>query len=86
MEFIIMEITQDTNLIINLWTLIACAFFLWRLSSQITEFKKETDLELKDHEKRIKEFEDLKLDKILWEMQTNIKRIMDNIKEMKWNK
>ena len=43
-------------------------------------------MELKDHEKRIKEFEDLKLDKILWEMQTNIKRIMDNIKEMKWNK
>jgi len=52
-----MEISPDTNLIINIGTLLACAFFLWRLSSNIARFQKETEMEIKNHEERIKEIE-----------------------------
>lgn len=77
-----MEISPDTSLIINVWTLIACAFFLWRLSSSITKFKEKTESELNDHNDRIRELENLDLKRILTEMQINLQRIMKKMEDM----
>lgn len=74
-----MEISPDTNLIINLWTLIACAFFLWKLSSNITKFKEKTEMQIKDHDERIKEIESMDLKAILMKIQTDIERIRENM-------
>lgn len=74
-----MEISPDTNLIINLWTLIACAFFLWKLSSNITKFKEKTEMQIKDHEERLKEIEWMDLKAILMKIQTDIERIRENM-------
>jgi len=74
-----MEISPDTSLIINLWTLIACAFFLWKLSSNITKFKEKTEMQIKDHDERIKEIESMDLKAILMKIQTDIERIRENI-------
>lgn len=76
-----MQITQDTQIMISLWTLIACWFFLWKLSSNITKFQKEVEMEIKDHEKRITQLEDLDLKAILEKIQTNIERIMKKMDE-----
>lgn len=76
-----MQITQDTQIMISLWTLIACWFFLWKLSSNITKFQKEVEMEIKDHEKRITSLEDLDLKAILEKIQTNIERIMKKMDE-----
>ena len=74
-----MEISPDTTLYINLWTIIACAFFLWRLSSNIAKFQKETEMRLKDHEERLKEIEWMDLKAILMKIQTDIERIRENM-------
>lgn len=74
-----MEISPDTSLIINLWTLIACAFFLWKLSSNITKFKEKTEMQIKDHEERLKEIESMDLKAILMKIQTDIERIRENM-------
>jgi len=74
-----MEISPDTSLIINLWTLIACAFFLWKLSSNITKFKEKTEMQIKDHDERIKEIESMDLKAILMKIQTDIERIRENM-------
>lgn len=76
-----MEITQDTQIMISLWTLIACWFFLWKLSSNITKFQKEVEMEIKDHEKRLTSLEDLDLKAILEKIQVNIERIMKKMDE-----
>ena len=76
-----MAITQDTQIMISLWTLIACWFFLWKLSSNITKFQKEVEMEIKDHEKRLTSLEDLDLKAILEKIQTNIERIMKKMDE-----
>lgn len=76
-----MQITQDTQIMISLWTLIACWFFLWKLSSNITKFQKEVEMEIKDHEKRISNIEWLDLKAILEKIQTNIERIMKKMDE-----
>lgn len=76
-----MQITQDTQIMISLWTLIACWFFLWKLSSNITKFQKEVEMEIKDHEKRLTSLEDLDLKAILEKIQTNIERIMKKMDE-----
>ena len=74
-----MEISPDTSLIINLWTLIACAFFLWKLSANITKFKEKTEMELKSNNERINEIESLDLKAILMKIQTDIERIRENM-------
>jgi len=74
-----MEISPDTSLIVNLWTLIACAFFLWKLSSNITKFKEKTEIQIKDHDERIKEIESMDLKAILMKIQTDIERIRENM-------
>ena len=76
-----MAITQDTQIMISLWTLIACWFFLWKLSSNITKFQKEVEMEIKDHEKRLTSLEDLDLKAILEKIQVNIERIMKKMDE-----
>ena len=76
-----MQITQDTQIMISLWTLIACWFFLWKLSSNITKFQKEVEMEIKDHEKRLTQLEDLDLKAILEKIQTNIEWIMKKMDE-----
>lgn len=76
-----MELAENTQVVISLWTLIACWFFLWRLSSNITKFQKEVEMELKDHEERLKDFEKMDLKKILTEIQINIQRIMKKMEE-----
>ena len=76
-----MEITQDTQIMISLWTLIACWFFLWRLSANVSTFKKEVEMELKDHNERLEKIEGLDLKSILTEMKTNIERIMKKMEE-----
>lgn len=78
-----MELSADTTLIINLWTLIACAFFLWKLSANITKFKEKTELELKDHDQRIKEIEAMELKSILMKIQTDLERIKENMHKQK---
>lgn len=76
-----MAITQDTQIMISLWTLIACWFFLWKLSSNITKFQKEVEMEIKDHEKRLTSLEDLDLKAILEKIQVNIEWIMKKMDE-----
>lgn len=76
-----MELSPDTTLYINLWTIIAVALFLWKLSSTITKFKEHTEIELKDHEERIKEIEWLDLKAILMKIQTDLEWIKDNMKK-----
>lgn len=76
-----MEISADTSIIINIWTLMACAFFLWRLSANISQFKEHTENELKDHNERLREIESLELKAMLTEIQTNLKRIMKKMEE-----
>lgn len=74
-----MEISADTQLYINLWTIVACAFFLWKLSSNITKFKEKTEMQIKDHDERIKEIESMDLKAILMKIQTDIERIRENM-------
>lgn len=74
-----MELSPDTTLYINLWTIIAVGFFLWKMSSNITKFKENTEMQLKDHERRLKELEDLDLKAILLKIQTDIERIRENM-------
>ena len=75
------EISPDTNFIINLWTIVACWFFLWKLSANISQFKEHTENELRDHNERIREIESLELKTILTEIQTNLKWIMKKMEE-----
>ncbi len=74
-----MELSPDTTLYINLWTIIAVALFLWKLSSNITKFKEHTEMVQQDHEKRLKELEDLDLKAILLKIQTDLEWIKNNI-------
>jgi hypothetical protein len=74
-----MEISADTQLYINLWTIIAVIFFFWRLSSSITKFRENTEMQLKDHERRVKEIEWLDLKAILLKIQTDLERIKENM-------
>lgn len=74
-----MELSPDTTLYINLWTIIAVAFFLWKLSSNITKFKEHTEMVQQDHERRLKEIENLDLKAILLKIQTDLERIKENI-------
>ena len=74
-----MELSPDTTLYINLWTIIAVAFFLWKISSNITKFKEHTEMVQQDHEKRLKELEDLDLKAILLKIQTDLEWIKNNI-------
>ena len=76
-----MELSPDTTLYINLWTIIAVAFFLWKLSSNITKFKEHTEMVQQDHERRLKELEDLDLKAILLKIQTDLEWIKNNIKK-----
>lgn len=76
-----MELSPDTTLYINLWTIIAIAFFLWKLSSNITKFKEHTEMVQQDHERRLKELEDLDLKAILLKIQTDLEWIKNNIKK-----
>ena len=76
-----MEFTQDTQIVISLWTLIACWFFLWRLSANVSAFKKEVEMELKEHNERLEKIEGLDLKKILTEIQLNIQRIIKKMEE-----
>ena len=76
-----MEITQDTQIMISLWTLVACWLFLWRLSANISTFKKEVEMELQDHNERLKKIEDLDIKSILTEMKINIERIKKKMEE-----
>jgi cytochrome c-type biogenesis protein CcmH/NrfG len=77
-----MEISADTSIILNIWTLLACAFFLWRLSANISKFKEHTENELRDHNERLREIESLELKAMLTEIQTNLKRIMKKMEEI----
>jgi len=74
-----MELSPDTTLYINLWTIIAVAFFLRKLSSNITKFKEHTEMVQQDHERRLKELEDLDLKAILLKIQTDLEWIKNNI-------
>ena len=66
-----MEIWADTSLIINVGTLVACAFFIWRLSANI----KELEMELKLHKEKLDAIEKLDLDNRMTEMATNLERV-----------
>ena len=76
-----MELSPDTQLYINLWTIIAVGFFLWKMSANITKFKEHTETKIQDHDERLRELENLDLKRILTEIQINIQRIM---KKMEW--
>ena len=78
-----MEISPDTNFIINLWTILSVAFFLWKISSNIAQFKEHTENELRDHEERLKEIEWLDLKAILTKIQTDIEWIRENMNKNK---
>jgi len=78
-----MEIWANTTLYVSLWTIIAVAFFLWKLSASITKFQKETEMQLKQHEERLDKLDSLDLDSRLTEIQTNLKRIMKKMEERK---
>lgn len=78
-----MEIWANTTLYISLWTIIAVAFFLWKLSANIAKFQKETEMQLKQHEERLDKLDSLDLDSRLTEIQTNLKRIMKKMEERK---
>lgn len=76
-----MEISPDTNFIINLWTIVACGFFLWKLSANISKFKEHTETKIIDHDERLRELENLDLKRILTEIQINLQRIMKKMEE-----
>lgn len=76
-----MELAENTQVVISLWTLIACWFFLWKLSAEISTFKKEVEMEIEDHNERLKKLEDLDIKAMLTEMKTNIERIMKKLEE-----
>jgi len=76
-----MNIAENTEIVISLWTLIACWFFLWKLSAEIYTFKKEVEMEIKDHNERLKKLEDLDIKAMLTEMKINIERIMKKMEE-----
>lgn len=76
-----MELAENTEIVISLWTLIACWFFLWRLSANVSTFQKEVEMELKDHNERLKKLEDLDIKAMLTEMKINIERIMKKMEE-----
>jgi len=76
-----MELAENTEIVISLWTLIACWFFLWKLSAEISTFKKEVEMEIKDHNERLKKLEDLDIKAMLTEMKINIERIMKKMEE-----
>jgi len=76
-----MNIAENTEIVISLWTLIACWFFLWKLSAEISTFKKEVEMEIKDHNERLKKLEDLDIKAMLTEMKINIERIMKKMEE-----
>lgn len=74
-----MEISPDTNFIINLWTIISVAFFLWKISWTIAQFKEHTEAELRNHDQRINEIESMDLKAILMKIQTDLERIKENM-------
>ena len=76
-----MEISPDTNFIINLWTIVAVAFFLWKISASISKFKEHTESKIVDHDERLRELENLDLKRILTEIQINLQRIMKKMEE-----
>lgn len=76
-----MELAENTEIVISLWTLVACWFFLWKLSAEISTFKKEVEMEITDHNERLKKLEDLDIKAMLTEMKTNIERIMKKLEE-----
>jgi len=76
-----MELAENTEIVISLWTLIACWFFIWKLSGEVSTFKKEVEMEIKDHNERLKKLEDLDIKAMLTEMKTNIERIMKKLEE-----
>lgn len=76
-----MELAENTEIVISLWTLIACWFFLWKLSAEVSTFKKEVEMEIKDHNERLKKLEDLDIKAMLTEMKINIERIMKKMEE-----
>lgn len=76
-----MELAENTEIVISLWTLIACWFFIWKLSAEISAFKKEVEMEIKDHNERLKKLEDLDIKAMLTEMKINIERIMKKMEE-----
>ena len=76
-----MELAENTEIVISLWTLIACWFFIWKLSAEVSTFKKEVEMEIKDHNERLKKLEDLDIKAMLTEMKTNIERIMKQLEE-----
>lgn len=76
-----MELAENTQVVISLWTLVACWFFLWKLSAEISTFKKEVEMEITDHNERLKKLEDLDIKAMLTEMKTNIERIMKKLEE-----
>lgn len=76
-----MELAENTEIAISLWTLVACWFFLWKLSAEISTFKKEVEMEITDHNERLKKLEDLDIKAMLTEMKTNIERIMKKLEE-----
>ena len=76
-----MELAENTEIVISLWTLIACWFFIWKLSAEVSTFKKEVEMEIKDHNERLKKLEDLDIKAMLTEMKTNIERIMKKLEE-----
>ena len=76
-----MELAENTEIVISLWTLIACWFFIWKLSAEVSTFKKEVEMEIKDHNERLKKLEDLDIKAMLTEMKINIERIMKKMEE-----
>ena len=59
-----MEISADTSLVLNIGTLVACGFFLRRLSSNIKKFQTEVEMELKLHDDKFDKLEKLDLDNL----------------------
>lgn len=48
-----MTISESTQIYINLWTLLALAIFVWRVSSAVTAFEKrlaDVEIKLAEHE------------------------------------
>ena len=76
-----MELAENTEIVISLWTLVACWFFLWKLSAEISTFKKEVEMEIKDHNERLKKLEDLDIKAMLTEMKINIEKKKKKMEE-----
>lgn len=76
-----MELSADTQLVISLGTIISCWIFIWKLSATVSKFQKEVEMELKSHDERLKEIEDLDLKEILTEIRINVNRIMKKMEE-----